>query len=56
VYRVHHDPGVWLVILGTIILALGTVWALAGYLGLIRDPEKIAGSIQSEAQSAKSEA
>jgi cytochrome c biogenesis protein len=56
VYRIHHDPGVWLVILGTIILALGTVWALAGYLGLIRDPEKIAGSIQSEAQSAKSEA
>ena len=36
VYRVHYDPGVWLVILGTIILALGTVWALMGYLGLIK--------------------
>jgi multisubunit Na+/H+ antiporter MnhG subunit len=31
---------VWLVILGSGILALGTVWALAGFLGIIRDPEK----------------
>ncbi|MDF1537201.1 MAG: cytochrome c biogenesis protein ResB [bacterium] len=37
VYRVHHDPGVWLVFLGTIILALGTVWALMVYLGIIKD-------------------
>ena len=35
IYRVHHDPGVWLVIIGTVILALGTLWALAGYLGIL---------------------
>jgi len=40
VYRVHYDPGVWLVIVGSVILALGTVWALAGFLGIIKDPEK----------------
>ncbi len=34
-YRVHYDPGVWLVIFGAIILALGTLWALAGYLGIL---------------------
>lgn len=28
VYRVHHDPGVWLVILGAVVLALGSLWAL----------------------------
>ena len=39
VFRVHYDPGVWLVFLGSVILALGTVWALAGFLGIIRDPE-----------------
>ncbi len=39
VFRVHHDPGVWLVLLGSVILALGTVWALAGFLGIIKDPE-----------------
>jgi hypothetical protein len=43
VFRVHYDPGVWLVILGSVILALGTVWALAGFLGIIKDPEKDAG-------------
>lgn len=40
VYRVHYDPGVWLVIAGSIILALGTLWALAGFLGIIRDSEE----------------
>jgi hypothetical protein len=45
VYRVHYDPGVWLVILGTIILALGTVWALAVYLGIIKDSEQVHSSV-----------
>ncbi len=45
VYRVHHDPGVWLVILGSGILAVGTLWAMAGFLGLIKDPDKEAGGI-----------
>jgi len=40
VFRVHYDPGVWLVILGSVILALGTIWALAGFLGIIKDPDK----------------
>ena len=40
VYRVHYDPGVWLVFMGSVILALGTVWALAGFLGIIKDPER----------------
>lgn len=35
IYDVHRDPGVWLVIAGTVVLGLGTVWALAGYMGLI---------------------
>jgi hypothetical protein len=43
VFRVHYDPGVWLVVLGSVILALGTVWALAGFLGIIKDPEKDIG-------------
>jgi cytochrome c biogenesis factor len=43
VFRVHYDPGVWLVILGSVILALGTIWALAGFLGLIKDEERDAG-------------
>jgi hypothetical protein len=43
VFRVHYDPGVWLVILGSFILALGTLWALAGFLGIIKDPEKDPG-------------
>ena len=43
VFRVHHDPGVWLVILGSVILALGTLWALAAFLGIIKDPERDAG-------------
>ena len=43
VFRVHYDPGVWLVILGSVILALGTIWALAGFLGIIKDPDKDAG-------------
>lgn len=40
VYRVHYDPGVWLVILGSVILAIGTVWALFGFLGIIKDEDK----------------
>ncbi len=40
VFRVHYDPGVWLVILGSVILAFGTVWALAGFLGIIKDEDK----------------
>jgi hypothetical protein len=43
VFRVHHDPGVWLVVLGSVILAFGTIWALAGFLGIIKDPEKNVG-------------
>ncbi len=35
VFRVHRDQGVWLVIVGTVILGLGTLWALAGYLGVL---------------------
>ncbi len=38
VFDVHRDPGVWLVICGGVILGLGTLWALAGYLGLIPGP------------------
>ena len=34
-YRVHYDPGVWLVFLGAIVLTLGTIWALAAYLGIL---------------------
>jgi hypothetical protein len=34
-FRVHRDPGVWLVITGSFILFLGTFWALAGYLGIV---------------------
>lgn len=40
VFKVHYDPGVWLVLLGSVILAFGTVWALAGFLGIIRDDDK----------------
>ena len=40
VFKVHYDPGVWLVLLGSVILALGTVWALASFLGLIKDEER----------------
>jgi hypothetical protein len=32
VYDIHTDPGVWLVLAGAVILTLGTLWALAGYL------------------------
>ena len=38
-YRVHKDPGIRMVIAGTIILALGTIWALAVYLGVVRGSE-----------------
>jgi hypothetical protein len=31
-FNVHRDPGVWFVILGALILGLGTIWALGGYL------------------------
>ncbi len=40
-YRVHYDPGVWLVIAGAVILALGTLWALAGYLGIISQASRV---------------
>lgn len=30
-FHVHRDPGVWLVLVGTIILGLGTVWAMGGF-------------------------
>ena len=45
VYRVHYDPGVWLVILGTVILALGTVWALLVYLGILKDAAEVHASV-----------
>jgi hypothetical protein len=35
VFDVHRDPGIWLAIVGAVILACGTLWALAGYLGMI---------------------
>ena len=35
-FNVHDDPGLWLVLIGAVILALGTLWALAGYLGIRR--------------------
>ncbi len=30
-FHVHRDPGVWLVLVGTITLGLGTVWAMGGF-------------------------
>ena len=35
VFRVNRDPGVWFVIVGAVILSVGTIWALAGYLGIL---------------------
>jgi hypothetical protein len=35
VFDVHRDPGIWLVLAGGLILGLGTIWALASYLGLL---------------------
>ncbi|HEY6007290.1 MAG TPA: hypothetical protein VIU40_03140, partial [Geobacteraceae bacterium] len=32
VYDVHRDPGVWLVVAGALLIALGTAWAFFGYL------------------------
>ncbi len=32
VYDVHRDPGVWFVIVGALLITLGTAWAFAGYL------------------------
>ena len=32
IYDVHRDPGVWFVIVGALLITLGTVWAFAGYL------------------------
>jgi len=32
VYNVHRDPGVMLVLIGTVLLTVGTFWALGGYL------------------------
>ena len=34
-FDVHRDPGIWLALSGGVILAIGTLWALFGYLGLI---------------------
>ncbi len=31
-YDVHHDPGVWLVLVGAVLLFAGTIWALTDYL------------------------
>jgi uncharacterized membrane protein len=39
-YDVHHDPGVWLVLVGGVLLFLGTLWALAGYLGVLPGAER----------------
>jgi hypothetical protein len=35
VYNVHRDPGIWMVLIGAVILALGMLWALVGYLGFL---------------------
>jgi hypothetical protein len=35
VFDVHRDPGVWWVIIGGIVLGLGTLWSLLGYLGIL---------------------
>ncbi len=35
VFDVHRDPGIWFAIIGAVVLACGTLWALAGYLGMI---------------------
>jgi hypothetical protein len=35
VFDIHRDPGVWWVIVGGIILGLGTLWSLLGYLGIL---------------------
>jgi hypothetical protein len=32
VYDVHRDPGVWLVMVGALLITLGTVWAFVLYL------------------------
>lgn len=40
VYNVHRDPGIRFVLLGAGALAAGSLWALAGYLGLF--PGKLA--------------
>ena len=32
VYDVHRDPGVWLVIVGALLITLGTAWAFCAYL------------------------
>jgi hypothetical protein len=34
VFDIHTDPGVWWVITGGIVLGLGTIWSLLGYLGI----------------------
>lgn len=36
-YDVHHDPGVWLVLVGAVLLFAGTIWALTDYL-IFRSP------------------
>ncbi len=35
VFDIHTDPGVWWVIVGGIVLGLGTVWSIIGYLGIV---------------------
>lgn len=35
IFDIHRDPGVWMVFAGAVILVLGTMWALAGYMGIV---------------------
>jgi cytochrome c biogenesis factor len=32
VYDVHRDPGIWLVLVGAVLITVGTFWSLWGYL------------------------
>ena len=41
IFRVNRDPGVWFVIVGAVILSVGTLWALAGYLGIIPSDKRV---------------
>jgi len=36
VYDLHTDPGIRLVLYGAVILAIGTLWSVGGYIGLLR--------------------
>jgi hypothetical protein len=52
-FHVHRDPGVWLVLVGAVILSLGTLWALAGYLGNAVPPSEKAPSASPPEQNAE---